>query len=216
MIGKKDLETGTGKAEFEEYRKAAERFIKSKIFRQTDAEDLAQETGMRVLEKLSHNENLKVNAGYFIQTARNVLLEHYRRQTAENRRNAGNDGDGETETEKPLDADSRLKDFDEQKEKTIFLDCMLECLEQRALDEQLLLLRYSVEEKHPLDDEEPDSYKNFFASFLDSIRAVRDKILALPDDYSPLTKNAKVKIFRLRTKLKSCRAECIARKKGFA
>lgn len=217
MIGKKDLETQDGKAKFEEYCRTVERFIKSKIFSQTIAEDLAQETIARVLEKLSKDETLKVNPGYFINTAKLVVLEHYRRQNTENTRfDVPPDTGDEIGTEKPIDAELRLQDFTEQKQRTIFNDCLLECFEERTPDEQVLLWRYSFEEKYRLEDDEPDSYKFFFASFLDSLRALRGKFLPLQDDHSPLTEDARVRISRLRKKLKICLSICITRKKGFA
>lgn len=213
MIGIADLETEEGKTEFEEYCRSVERFIKSKVFSPTEVEELTQEMITRVLQKLSADESLKVNAGYFINTAKYVLLEHYKRVETENNRFETTNIDDENE--QPLDAEPQLEKFAGERERVIFNDCLLECLDELKFNEQVLLWRYSFDEKYRLDDEEPDSNTNLFASLLDSVREIRDKFLSLQNDYSPVTEDIRVRVSRWRKKLRTCLSACVSRKKGF-
>ncbi len=210
MIGKRDLETEAGNAEFDECCKTTKRYIKSKIFSLDDVEELVQETITRVLEKLSADLTFKVNVGYFINTAKRVLFEYYRRQKIANERTKTDD---ESETEQPLDAESQLTRFAEQQGRAIYNECLLECFEECNLDEQVLLWRYCFDEEYRLDDDD-NSNKNLFASLLDSIRAIRDKFLPLQNDHSPVTGDVRVKVSRCRKKLRICLANCLSRKRS--
>lgn len=215
MIGRKDIETEAGNDRFQDYCKTTERFINSKVFLREDREELVQETIKRVLQKISENENLKVNAGYFLNTAKYVLSEYYRQKTKENKRFQALDND-ENESEKPPDSGPQVENYANQNERAIIADCMLECFNECSLNEQILLWRYCFDEKYRLDDEESDSNGNLFRRLLEVIREIRDRFLPFQENYEPITEDVRVRVSRLRRRLKTCLYDCISRMKGFA
>jgi DNA-directed RNA polymerase specialized sigma24 family protein len=218
MIGIEDLQTEAGQAEFESYIRSAERFILSRISSTNpgdDARELAQIASTRIWQKMSET-GLKVNAGYFIETAKFMLKEDYRRKNLVIKRFGNTRETDEREHEKPQDADTQLSDYENLVKRTEANDYILECLSKLREEEQRLLWRYSYKDSFELDSEEPDNYEGMFYALLNSVREIRRKLMPLQQDQTPLTGNVRLRIFRLREKLKECFANCIDRKHGFS
>jgi DNA-directed RNA polymerase specialized sigma24 family protein len=216
MISRSDLESLDENAEFHECRKAVNRFIRSQIFSSEDADDLTQLTVMRVIEHLQQERKEEVNEGYFMEVAKLVRLEYFRKiKNDQKRYQSGYDNEEETGAELPIDAPLQLSFYEEAQDRALINACLLECFENLSQATQELLWRYSFEEKkHRMDGEEPSAYTNFFGPLLESLREIRDKFIRIQDGHTPITENVRVKICRIRKNLRECLTNCVTRKKG--
>lgn len=219
-INRQDLETENGKLIFEQNTKSAGRYIKSQGVYGVDAEDLCQEVSVRVLEKLKKDENLAVDAGYFINTAWNVLREYWRKKGVDQIRFVSNSSAEDGEIEQPLDTETRLENFEVEKSRTVSNECFTECFDSLNEADQILFWRYFFDKNaHYFESEEDILTKTAHRPFLESLHEIFHKFNPFSIKYKPMTVNekfvARVRISRRRKKLLECWKNCILRKKGF-
>jgi DNA-directed RNA polymerase specialized sigma24 family protein len=215
MFGIKDLENKPGKSEFEDCCRSVERFICSKIFF-SDAEDLIQETISRVLQKLNLDESFKANVGYFIETAKFVLLEYYNRKRLDKERYERPVGDEDEGADRALDEKRQVKDFADQQKRVVINDCMVECFEKCDADDQNLLIRYCHDDAFDLGIEKIDGSDNILAHLRYSIREFGKMVRLIDNGPLPDKSASRLKACRLRKSLRKCFLGCLNRKKSFA
>ena len=216
MIGSHDLKTPDGEALFAAHCESVRRYAKSRGCSAEDADEIAQETGARVWQKIAGDESLRINGGFFIAVAKNVLLEHRRRFF---RHGAVFEEPREETSEAPrrrTEAEKRLSDFADEAARAFLSDCQLDCFVRLSRSEQLLLWRYIDDGQLSMETEEPESYQYFFGSILDTLRDIRRAFLPLQSHGEPLAAGSRLKVFRLRRRLRADLRHRISRKKGVA
>lgn len=221
MIGKTDLETETGKAQFEEYRQGIKRFMQNRRINPEDAEELSQEVCLRVLQNIADNKIREVDGGYFMNTAKFVLLEFWRAKKVAFQRFDSPAAGEESENSEPLDSEAQALKYPQEKERLTANDCLAECYNELNYDERVFLWRYSFDdEKHRIESGEAESNETLFGSILESIRNIGGILFPFQTGIKPMSKEEKAanrqKIRKIRTRLAECLKNCLARKKGFA
>lgn len=216
-IGKSELELKEGVAKFEDCLKSVTRFIKSQGVSNDDAQDLAQETSVRVFQKLTIDENFKADCGYFITTAKNILHEHWRKKTIETKRFVVTERDGENNPEFELDAEKQLLKFQKEKDRAVSNECFIECFDSISHETKILLWRYSFEDQLLLEPVQNETYPNFFGRIFDSLQEISRKLLPFQTENQPMSNEEKaetrLRVFRRRKELWNCWQNCISRKK---
>lgn len=219
MIRLEDLETSVGDAEFAACAKSALNFIRGNgVFE--DAEDLSQIVYLRVTEKLRGGKIEWVDEGYFINTAKYVLMEYWRKRGFEYNFFTQPPLDEETGAEQPIDIETQLFDFEDKNTRAISNECLVECFESLSQTQQILLWRYSFDgDKFEIETEEDKDNPTSNNPFLDSLKNIFQLFNPFKDKYPPMSSEEKAlergNIFRIRKGLQNCWKNCISRKKGF-
>jgi DNA-directed RNA polymerase specialized sigma24 family protein len=216
-IGFEEYQTPEGQTFFTECIRATENFLRSKILNKETAEELSQEIALKILKKLKENREKKIDCGYFINFAKNILLENYRKLSENKKRFVEIENAEDSESvNHPTDA-KNLKDHETRHKNLPFHECILESYQNLSEEQQIMLYRYSyIADEHSLGENSKDN--NFIGGFFDFIKETTKQFFSMQNTNEPMTKEEKakvrLKVHRLRERLKVLVIDCIGRKKG--
>jgi DNA-directed RNA polymerase specialized sigma24 family protein len=216
-----DLDTSAGQEKLEQIFSAVKRRIRRRVFSDADADDLIQESYLRVLKNARENENLTITENYCIRVSTFVLHEHWRKIRSDQQRiyQPHIQPDDGAENPEPIDSAAQLANFGDEKLRDAELACFLECFEQRKEADQILLWRYSYDKNLEISSIDIESHsERFFASLFENLRETIKKFAPFQKNYAGMTNEEKnnttrTKVRRIRIELWDCFKSCLERKK---